>query len=598
MAFDEKFISELKAKNDIVDVVGKYCVLQKRGNVNYWACCPLPGHSEKTPSFTVNSAGQFFKCFGCGRGGDVITFVETMENLDYVGAVKYLAERAGLALPDDDRDVKQIAKDRSDRERMLSLMKTTALFYVDNLRNGQADAHREYLKSRQIDRKVATAFGLGASLDMFSLPNYLKSKGFTEEEMIKCGVCQLKQKDDGKSFVYDSLCGRLIIPIINNLGNVIAFGGRLLEKKPNFAKYKNTKETELFIKNRTLYNINNLKKEKNLHGISSIIMVEGYMDVISVYAGGFRNVVASMGTSLTVEQARMLKRYADTVFISYDGDGAGQKATVRGLDILANEGLTVRVVRLPEGLDPDDVIKKFGAEAYGNLLKQSIPLVDFKLYNLKKEYDLRDTVGRRKYIEEALKVIAKVDLSSEKEDLLRKLGKTTGTTYESLSRDLYKIEGGEQKPNEPAAEQKTPETRDATAARFALCAMLFNKPYSVGVSLDGFDMSPVHRKLWDILASYREAGKEVFPSELSGEFAGDELVEYNAVLSAGDSVFGTRGEIRYFIDCVNSLKKETLENELKELNAIFAGETDTEKRKQLLLAISDLTAKLSSVSRR
>ena len=151
MAFDEKFMNELKAKNDIVDVVGKYCVLQKRGNVNYWACCPLPGHSEKTPSFTVNSAGQFFKCFGCGRGGDVITFVETMENLDYVGAVKYLAERAGLALPDDDRDVKQIAKDRSDRERMLSLMKTTALFYVDNLRNGQADAHREYLKSRQID---------------------------------------------------------------------------------------------------------------------------------------------------------------------------------------------------------------------------------------------------------------------------------------------------------------------------------------------------------------------------------------------------------------------------------------------------------------
>lgn len=176
MAFDEKFISELKAKNDIVDVVGKYCVLQKRGNVNYWACCPLPGHSEKTPSFTVNSAGQFFKCFGCGRGGDLITFVETMENLDYVGAVKYLAERAGLALPDDDRDVKQIAKDRSDRERMLSLMKTTALFYVDNLRNGQADAHREYLKSRQIDRKVATAFGLGASLDMFSLPNYLNLK--------------------------------------------------------------------------------------------------------------------------------------------------------------------------------------------------------------------------------------------------------------------------------------------------------------------------------------------------------------------------------------------------------------------------------------
>ena len=195
-------------------------------------------------------------------------------------------------------------------------------------------------------------------------------------------------------------------------------------------------------------------------------------------------------------------------------------------------------------------------------------------------------------------MIAKVDLSSEKEDLLRKLGKTTGTTYESLSRDLYKIEGGEEKPGEPTTVRKTSETRDFTAVRFALCAMLFNKPYADGVSLDGFDMSPVHRKLWDILASYREAGKEVFPSELSGEFAGDELVEYNAVLSAGDSVFGTRGEIRYFIDCVNSLKKETLENEIKELNAIFEGETDTEKRKQLLVAIANVTKKLSSPGRK
>lgn len=599
MALDENFINDLKAKNDIVDVVGKYCVLKKRGNVNYWACCPLPGHSEKTPSFTVNSAGQFFKCFGCGRGGDVITFVRTMENLDYVGAVRYLAERAGLALPDDDRDYKQIAKDRSDRERLLSLMKTTAYFYVNNLKTGNAVLHREYLKKRGIDAKTATAFGLGASLDMFSLPSHLKSKGFTEEEMLKCGVCQRRDKDNGKSFVYDALSGRLIIPIINNLGSVVAFGGRLLEQKPNFAKYKNTKETELFVKNRTLYNINNLKKEKNLHGLSDIIMVEGYMDVISVYSGGFRNVVASMGTSLTVEQARMLKRYADTVLISYDGDGAGQKATIRGLEILANEGLTVRVVQLPDGLDPDDVIKKRGADMYGKLLKESIPLTDFKLQNLKKEFDINDTTGKRRYIAEAIKIISKVESESVKEDLLRKLGKDTGTTYESLSRDVSKVESvGKTKTGETvekATEAVEQKSRNAGAARFALCAMLFNKPYSKYADLSGFDLLPVHRRLWDTVAAYREQGREAFPSELASEFSGDELTEYNAVLSAGDSVFGTSGERKYFIDCINSLKKETLENELKELNAVYSAETDTEKRKELLPAIAGVTAKLSTL---
>ena len=596
MAFDEKFINELKEKNNIVDVVGKYCVLKKRGNVNYWACCPLPGHSEKTPSFTVNEAGQFFKCFGCGRGGDVITFIKTMENLDYVGAVSYLAERAGLALPDDDRDFKQIAKDRSDRERMLSLMKTAALFYVHTLKSDKAKAHNDYLKSRGIDGKTVTAFGIGASVDMFSLVNHLREKGYTDAEMLKCGVCQQKDKDNGKSYIYDALFGRLIIPIINNLGNVIAFGGRLLDKKPTFAKYKNTKETEIFIKNRTLYNINNLKKEKNLNGISNIIMVEGYMDVISVYGGGFRNVVASMGTSLTVEQARMLKRYADTVLISYDGDGAGQKATIRGLEILANEGLEVKVVQLPDGLDPDDVIKKMGADKYGELLKNSIPLTDFKLQNLKKDFDLNDVSGKRKYIAEAVKVISKVGSDSEREDLLRKLGKDTKTTYESLSRDTEKLLGGD---NEAKTAEEVPalaEKRDENGAeRFILCAMLFNKPYAKTTDLSSFELDPFCSKLWNIIEGYRESGKEMFPSALAGEFAENELESFNAVLATGDNVFGTPTEKKYFADCVLALKKEAIEKELKELNAVYSGESDLGKRKEIVLAIAELTAKLSSL---
>ena len=211
MALDEKFIEELKLKNNIVDIVGKYCVLKKRGN-SHWACCPLPGHSERTPSFTVNEAGQFFKCFGCGRGGDVITFVRTMENLDYIGAVRLLAENAGMAMPDDDRDYKKRESDKQSRDRLLSLTKDAALFYVHNLSDPKAKPHNDYLAFRGIERRTVTAFGIGASLDRFSLPNYLKSKGYTEEEMLKCGVCQKKVKDDGSSYVYDALWGRLISP--------------------------------------------------------------------------------------------------------------------------------------------------------------------------------------------------------------------------------------------------------------------------------------------------------------------------------------------------------------------------------------------------
>lgn len=593
MALDEKFIEELKLKNNIVDIVGKYCVLKKRGN-SHWACCPLPGHSERTPSFTVNEAGQFFKCFGCGRGGDVITFVRTMENLDYIGAVRLLAENAGMAMPDDDRDYKKRESDKQSRDRLLSLTKDAALFYVHNLSDPKAKPHNDYLAFRGIERRTVTAFGIGASLDKTSLPAYLASKGYTEEEMLKCGVCQKRVDDDGSSYVYDALWGRLIIPIINNLGYVIAFGGRSLEKKPDFAKYKNTQETELFIKNRTLYNINNLKKEKAKNGLSSIIMVEGYMDTISVYNAGFKNVVASMGTSLTIEQARLLKRFAPTVLISYDGDGAGQKATIRGLEILQNEGIEVRVVTLPEGLDPDDVIRKFGAEAYEKLLDDSLPLVDFKIKNLKKAYNLTETSGKRKYIAEAVKVIAERPTESEREELLRKLGRDTNTTYESLSRDTERFMSG--KTVEEMPEENVGQSKDGIsgAERFVLCALLFNKQYAKDINLYDYDFQdPVRNKIADIINEARENEKPIFPSSIATLFGENELVEYNAVLSSGDNVFGSDGETRYFSDCVSKMMKNKLETELAQLNEVFRAETDTEKRKEIVGAIAKITAKLA-----
>ncbi len=588
----DAFIEEIKQKNNIVDVVGKYCTLKKRGS-SHWACCPLPNHSERTPSFSVNEPGQFYKCFGCGRGGNVITFIMTMENLDFVGAVKLLAEQSGIAMPDDDRGSEQIKKDRSDRDRLLSLMKSTALFYAHNLMADGADKHREYLLERGFDTATVATFGIGASLDFDGLPKHLREQGYTDEEMIKCGVCANYERG-GRKNIGDALYGRLIIPIINNMGNVIAFGGRLLEKKPNFAKYKNTQETVLFIKNRTLYNLNNLKKEKAKGNLSSVIMVEGYMDAISLYRSGFKNVVASMGTSLTVEQARMLKRYTDTVLISYDGDGAGQKATIRGLEILKAEGLEVKVVNLPDGLDPDDVINKYGAEKYGELLEESIPLVDFKLFNLSESYDLKDVSQRRKYISEAIKIISASDSESEREDLLKKLSRETSTTYESLKRDMDKQITGETAPtviDSLVGGERAGGT--VNAERFILCAMLFSKRYAENFDVFSINYSsPTREKIADIISSYREQSKEIFPATVAALMAEDELAEYEAVLSSGDNVFGSSAETKFFEDCKTLLEKEKLKEDLKALNSLFKDETDTEKRKDIAKLIAELTAKL------
>lgn len=592
----DEFIEKLKEKTNIVDVVGSYCTLKKKGS-SYWACCPLPGHSERTPSFSVNEPGQFYKCFGCGKGGNVYTFVMEMENLDFIGAVRFLAEKAGMEVEETERkDGKYIPK-TADRDRLLALMKATGYFYIDNLKKPEARRFNDYLLSRGFDRKTVRDFGIGASLDFYSLPKHLKNLGYTEEEMLKCGVCTKYEREKGgvkKSEIGDSLYGRLIIPIINNFSCAIAFGGRLLEKKPNFAKYKNTQETELFIKNRTLYNINNLKKLRAEGQIKDVIMVEGYMDAISLYSAGFKNVVASMGTSLTVEQARILKRYTDTVIISYDGDGAGQKATIRGLEILKKEGLTVKVLILPDGLDPDDVIKKYGQKKYAELLAKSVPLVDFKLLNLKKSYDLKDISQKRKYISEAIKVIAESDSESEREDLLRKLGKETGTTFEALKRDTDRLISGEKTETEVSLPvEKQTSGRVESAERLIICAGILKKPYAKDYDLSSFDFSSEkRRKIVDVITRLKEEGKEAFPATIASYLTEEELAEYNAVLSSGDNVFGTNAEKKYFSDCVALLKKDKLEEQLTVLKELYNSETDTEKRKQIAKKIAELTVKI------
>ena len=582
----QAFIRELKEKNDIVEVIGSYIPLERRG-YNYWACCPF--HHEKTPSFSVNAADGYYHCFGCGVSGDVIGFVKGYENVDFMQAVQILAVRAHLEVPAyDDRSAEEAAAKKKKRDRLSALMRDTARFYFKNLYSGRAEAHIAYLHKRGFSPSTVKKFGIGASLDYHSLPSYLLAQGYTPEECVESGACA--RTDEGR--LIDSEGERLIIPIINHMDEVVAFGGRLL-KNADRAKYKNTRETMLFNKSKTLYNINLVKKEKRAGGLASLIMVEGYMDAISLYEAGFRGVVASMGTSLTKEQARLAKRYTENVFISYDGDFAGQKANLRGLEILKQEGLKVRVVPMPDGMDPDDVVQKLGAEGYRECLGKAMPLIDFRLFAAKRKYDLTKTEERRDYVSEALSIVREAESAAEREELLRRISEETRISVGALQRDL------ENAPIVPkAAEPVRPKEDDANrekkAARFLLAACLLGKPYAESFDLSSVDFDdPAHRTIALYVISGRKAGRV----RASGIFdlmpADGELAEI-LNLDYGDNLDSPAAE-KYFQDCVRTLREKSLSEKIAAARVRYADASD-EERRELLRAIDEYTKQLKSLS--
>ena len=582
----QAFIRELKEKNDIVEVIGSYIPLERRG-YNYWACCPF--HHEKTPSFSVNAADGYYHCFGCGVSGDVIGFVKGYENVDFMQAVQILAARAHLEVPAyDDRSAEEAAAKKKKRDRLSALMRDTARFYFKNLYSGRAEAHIAYLHKRGFSPSTVKKFGIGASLDYHSLPSYLLAQGYTPEECVESGACA--RTDEGR--LIDSEGERLIIPIINHMDEVVAFGGRLL-KNADRAKYKNTRETMLFNKSKTLYNINLVKKEKRAGGLASLIMVEGYMDAISLYEAGFRGVVASMGTSLTKEQARLAKRYTENVFISYDGDFAGQKANLRGLEILKQEGLKVRVVPMPDGMDPDDVVQKLGADGYRECLGKAMPLIDFRLFAAKRKYDLTKTEERRDYVSEALSIVREAESAAEREELLRRISEETRISVGALQRDLENAPVVP-KAAEPVRPKEDDANREKKAARFLLAACLLGKPYAESFDLSSVDFDdPAHRTIALYIISGRKAGRV----RASGIFdlmpADGELAEI-LNLDYGDNLDSPAAE-KYFQDCVRTLREKSLSEKIAAARVRYADASD-EERRELLRAIDEYTKQLKSLS--
>ena len=426
--FNQAFLDEVLQKNDIVSVISKYITLTRRGQ-NYWACCPF--HMEKTPSMSIKEDGQFFKCFGCGEGGNVINFIRKIEDVDFVKAVEILAKNAGMKMPEYE-DTEEMRKKKEHRDRILSVLKATSEYYISNLNKVEANTHIEYIRKRGLSDEMLTKFKIGASIDFYGLIKHLRSLGFKDTEMIDSGVAS--RGDSG--LLYDFYGGRLIFPIINGLGEVVGFSGRDLSNDPQRAKYKNTPQTLVFNKSQLIYGYHFLRELKKQKMLDTIVLVEGQMDVIACHQAGVNTAIGVMGTALTTNHARDLRYLCNDIIVCLDGDKAGEGATYKALEILKQAGMNVKVVRLTKAKDPDEYIKKFGKDAFLEELFNAGDYMEFILLDLAKKYDINNRADRNKYINEAIEYLSRLSTGYEQEIYLPVLKEIVKVPIETLRNSL------------------------------------------------------------------------------------------------------------------------------------------------------------------
>lgn len=581
-----EFIAQLLARADIVSLVSRYVRLTKKGN-KYWGCCPF--HNEKTPSFTVSPDRGMFYCFGCQTGGNAITFLSKVESISNYEAIKMLAAELRMELPaHESRRAGSEAESAEKRKRLYALMKEAARHYRANLALDAAKPAADYLKKRGVTPELATKFGLGYSLGSTEVIDCLLAKGYTKAEMQEAGL--INQKADRW---YDVFFKRLMIPIIDVRGEVIAFGARLLEES-DFAKYRNSAQTPIFNKSRAVFAINLVKKKKQREGgIKYIIMTEGYMDVIALHKAGFDTAVAGMGTALTLDQAKLIKGFTDKVYISYDGDGAGQKATLRGLEIMEETGLNVRVITIPDGMDPDDCINKKGREFYEQLMREALPLTAYKLENLKKNYDLTAPDGKSAYAIEAVNVIKKLVNPIEREEYLKRLRRDTGYSLQVLYKqaDLPEPESVPEVKVEATKTEEKESDAIRLAKEFVLSELIAAKPYAL-LSEDFYSLldDEDSQKLF-MLASCAITRENYSPGMLYS-IADEEETRLLDKLAAYKSLEGDNA-VKYN-NCIKLLKVRQKEKQIDKLKKQYGATGDG----TLLQAIKDLQAEIHELKRR
>ena len=572
MAFSEQFLEEIAIRNDIAEVVGTYVSFAKRTGSNQVALCPF--HSEKTPSFSVSSDKQMYYCFGCHKGGGVINFIMEIENLPFPDAVRFLADRAGIAVPQDEKDDANAKR----RETFLKVNKEAARYFHQALGTPLGEQAVSYINKRAISREMVKSFGLGVAPDTWgSLTEHLLSKGYSQSQLIEAGLVRKSSKTGG---VYDAFRNRLMFPIIDVRGNVLGFSGRSLgDEQP---KYLNTSDTALFQKSRNLYGIHLARKSKAEY----FLLAEGNIDVIALHQAGFDSAVAALGTAFTQEQARLMHRYKQEVIIAFDADNAGQKAAERAIGILEKTGIRVRVIRIAEGKDPDDFIKEHGRDAFLNLLEQRETHIEFRLLSLQKNYDLSLDPERVSYLQEAEKLLAGLDSEVELEVYARRVAQIANISPESLRTQVKKrqeINRKQQKRKREAEAMRPTQTMQpkmrtmryenaySAAAEQGLIRLMLHDPTlftkeEIPLKTEDFSSAFLGR-VYEILLERIKTGKEISVVTLTPLFSSDEMGQLTHLFTKPENLANGAENLGNYIKRIKTeqLKKDPEQN----LEAIF-----------------------------
>lgn len=565
MRFSDDFISELRSRIDIEELVGRYTDIKHRGSRTPTALCPF--HSEKTPSFVIYRDTQSYYCFGCGAGGDAITFVKNIERLDYVEAVRFLCERAGMNMPTDPVDDEYLRL----RRRCYEANREAAKFFCACLKTEAAKPARDYLKKRELTEETVKRFGLGYAPDTWdALVKRLKSKGFTENEMIAFNLA--RQSSRGNAI--DAFRNRLMFPIVDLRGNVVAFGGRVLDdSKP---KYLNTSDTVVYKKGQGIYALNFAKNNPD----RKLILCEGYMDVIAMHQAGFTNAVAALGTAFTQEQISVLSRYCDELYLSFDSDEAGQKATQRALRLLSASPMKLRILNLSGGKDPDEIIKTQGVGTMSALISEAQNDTEYALSRAEAKYDIKTDDGKLGFVNEAVDILAGLSNAVERDIYISRVSEMTGMRREPILQQVSRAvktrrrraqrESFEAEAREAAGDDKgkipNPERRAnlrACKAEETILASLLKNPdylnrYGGSLGADCF-ITQVNRRLYVDIAERIRSHRPLELSFFAEENSGDDISMLSYLLTLGNKIAGTPQE---FEDCIKTLADEKINKEL------------------------------------
>ena len=590
--YSDELIEEIRTNNDIVDVISKYVTLKRSGR-NFFGLCPF--HKEKSPSFAVSPDKQIFHCFGCGAGGNVIHFISKIEGLDFKDTLELLANRANIELPtlensEDDKTARL-------KSKVYEINKIAAEFYHENLYKPTSKMAQEYIKKRKLDNRTLKAFLIGYAGNFNELYLLLKQKGFTEEEMLASSL--VKRTDNGGYM--DSFRKRLMFPIQDVRERVIAFGGRVLDdSKP---KYINSPENIVYSKGRNLFGLNVAKK----HDTKRIIIVEGYMDAISLYQRGITNVVASLGTAMTESQGRLLRRHSEQVILGYDADGAGQAAILRGMEILQNLGCDIRVLQIEGAKDPDEYVLKYGPERFQRCVDNSISLVEFKVKVLLKELNIENTNDKIKFLNEIANILSKITNQIEREIYVDKIAReykiSKEAIYAEINKLIYKDNQGSKKLEKKVItmelkEESKTNISESTLKKEKLVIYLLINEYS-----KSYEKIAKLITLNDIQdETNRQILKKMYEEFQKGNINTNQIVDWfqdENIISRITEIMAEDFEItdvnKAIDDLINVYEKQKLVNRRNEILKQLDTEKNVENMKELEKELNDIILKLAKI---